>query len=73
MMECWLERAARPSPLDPVPNTLGLGEATKWDPLTDAGKGAKVNYFTESHGIDLIANHGFDSVYLKHRQVPEAQ
>lgn len=58
--------------LDPVPNTLGLGEATKWDPLTDAGKGAKVNYFTESHGLNLIANHSFDSVYLNHRQTPEA-
>ena len=59
--------------LDPVPTTLGLGEATKWDPLTDGGKGAKVNYFTESHGLDVIANHDFEEVYLKHRQAPGAQ
>jgi hypothetical protein len=50
---------------DPVPDAFGLGP-TKFNPLTDGGKGSVVHRFNEFYA-NPIAAHGFESVYLKHR------
>lgn len=53
--------------VDAVPVLTGLGEPGV-HPFTHPGKDAKINWFTDSHGLNLGANHSFDDVYLKHRQ-----
>ena len=50
---------------DLVPDAFGLGP-TKWNPLTDGGKGSVVHRFNDPH-LNPIASHGFESVYLQHR------
>ena len=52
---------------DVVPTVTGLGGS--FDPvsfLKDAGKGAVVHRFGDG-GINVIANHSLQDMYLKHR------
>jgi hypothetical protein len=52
---------------DPVPTLTGLGGSV--DPLAflkDAGKGAVVHRFGDG-GLNVIANHNFQNMYMQHR------
>jgi hypothetical protein len=52
---------------DPVPTLFGLGASI--DPvafLRDGGKGAVVHRFTDGN-LNLVGNHSFENMYMKHR------